>query len=159
MDNHQSLNQMARSATLHCLTGCAIGEVSGLVIGTWLGLSNIATIALAVLLAFMFGFGLSTIPLLRAGLLFAAAFPVVLAADTLSITTMEIVDNLVMLAFPGAMGEGLMNPLFWVALALSLVAAFWAAYPVNRYLLQKNKGHALVMKYHHGHTGGHHHGH
>lgn len=145
-----SLNAMARSATLHCLTGCAIGEVSGLVIGTILGWSAIATIILAVSLAFGFGFALSTIPLLKAGLGFFAALSIVFAADTLSIATMELVDNLVMFIIPGAMEAGIVNPLFWIAMPMALTAAFFAAYPVNKYLLKKNKGHALVMAYHEG---------
>jgi hypothetical protein len=148
---HQSLNHMAASATLHCLTGCAIGEVAGLIIGTALGFSNEATIILAIALAFVFGFLLSTLPLLKAGLGFFATLSIVFAADTLSIATMEIVDNLVMALIPGAMDAGLVNPLFWIAMPISLAVAFAAAYPVNRYLLTKGKGHALVMKYHQGH--------
>lgn len=151
MNHHKNINHMAMSATLHCLTGCAIGEVSGLVIGTIAGLSSAATIILAIALAFVFGFTLSTLPLLKAGVGFFAALSVVFAADTLSIATMEIVDNIVMILIPGAMDAGLVNPLFWIAMPLSLAAAFIAAYPVNRYLLTKGKGHALVMKYHHGH--------
>lgn len=148
--NH-SLNQMAASATLHCLTGCAIGEITGLITGTALGLDNLTTVVISITLAFVFGFSLSTLPLLQAGLTFTKALSVVVAADTLSITTMEIVDNLVMLMIPGAMSAGLVNPLFWIAMPVSLAAAFVAAYPVNKYLLQRNKGHALTMKYHHGH--------
>lgn len=147
------LNKMAASATLHCLTGCAIGEIAGLVIGTALGWSNIATTVLAVALAFFFGFLLSTLPLLRAGLTFLPALSIVAAADTLSIATMEVVDNAVMLIIPGAMDAGLVNPLFWIALPVALGVAYAAAYPVNRYLLQRNKGHALVMSYHAGHHG------
>lgn len=143
---------MAVSATLHCLTGCAIGEVTGLVLGTILGLSTGMTIILAVSLAFVFGFALSTIPLVKAGMGFFAALSVVFAADTLSITTMEIVDNAVMAIIPGAMGAGLVNPLFWVAMPIALTAAFFAALPVNKYLLKRNKGHALTMK----HLGHHH---
>ena len=143
---------MAVSATLHCLTGCAIGEVTGLVLGTILGLSTSMTIILAVSLAFVFGFALSTIPLVKAGMGFFAALSVVFAADTLSITTMEIVDNAVMAIIPGAMGAGLVNPLFWVAMPIALTAAFFAALPVNKYLLKRNKGHALTMK----HLGHHH---
>lgn len=145
------LNQMARSATLHCLTGCAIGEVTGLIIGTALGLTTIATIIIAVTLAFIFGFALSTLPLLKAGLTFAAALPIVFAADTLSIATMEVVDNGVMALIPGAMDAGLVNPIFWIGMPFALTVAYFAAYPVNKYLLKKNKGHALVMKYHEGH--------
>ena len=144
--NHDN-NAMAVSATLHCLTGCAIGEIVGLMIGTALGLSNLETIALAVSLAFAFGYALSTIPLLKAGLGLGSALSVVLAADTLSIATMEVVDNLVMLAIPGAMESGLVNPIFWLGMSLALTAAFFAAYPVNRYLLSKGKGHALTHEY------------
>jgi hypothetical protein len=145
-----NVNAMAVSATLHCLTGCAIGEIFGLMIGTALGLSNVATIAIAVALAFLFGYTLSTLPLLKAGLAFGTALSVVLAADTLSILTMEIVDNVVMAVIPGAMNAGLVNPLFWVGMIIALTAAFLAAFPVNRYLLQKGKGHALTHEYHQG---------
>jgi hypothetical protein len=143
-----SVNRMAVSATLHCLTGCAIGEIMGLMIGTALGLSNLVTIALAVMLAFIFGYSLSTLPLLKAGLAFGTALSVVLAADTLSILTMEVVDNLVMALIPGAMNAGLVNPIFWVGMMIALTAAFFAAYPVNRVLLQRGKGHALTHQYH-----------
>lgn len=149
-----NLNAMAASATLHCLTGCAIGEIAGLMIGSALGLGVGATIALAVVLAFFFGYLLSTLPLLKAGLGFFAAFSVVFAADTLSIATMEVVDNLVMAVIPGAMDAGLVNPIFWLSMMLALTVAFAAAFPVNRYLLTKGKGHALVHRYqgHENHT-------
>lgn len=143
-----NVNGMALSATLHCLTGCAIGEITGLIVGTALGFSTLATIALAVALAFFFGYALSTMPLLRAGLALGTALSVVVAADTLSILTMEIVDNAVMAVIPGAMDAGLVNPVFWVAMMIALTAAFFAAYPVNRYLLRKGKGHALTHEYH-----------
>ena len=146
--NVGSVNRMAISATLHCLTGCAIGEIVGLILGTALGLSNFVTIALAVTLAFVFGYFLSTLPLLKAGLAFGAALSVVLAADTLSILTMEVVDNLVMVLIPGAMNAGLVNPIFWVGMMIALTAAFFAAYPVNRVLLQRGKGHALTHQFH-----------
>ena len=153
--DHQGVDmaskEMAVSATLHCLTGCALGEVAGLIIGTAFGLSNYATIVLAVVLAFVFGFTLSTLPLLKAGVGFVAALSVVFAADTLSIATMEVVDNLVMLAIPGAMDAGLASPLFWISMPISLAAAFFAALPVNLFLLRRNKGHALTMQYHTGH--------
>ncbi len=151
MEEGKALNSMAKSATLHCLTGCAIGEILGLVIGTAIGLSTIATIALAVTLAFFFGFLLSTLPLLKVGLGFFSALSIVFAADTLSIATMEVVDNAVMAIIPGAMEAGLVNPLFWISMPIALTAAFFAAYPVNKYLLKRNKGHALTMKYHEGH--------
>ena len=148
--HHQmgSTNAMAVSATLHCLTGCAIGEILGLVIGTAWGLGNVATIAIAVALAFLFGYALSTLPLLRAGLGVGAALTVVLAADTLSIATMEVVDNLVMAVVPGAMEAGLVNPVFWLSMMLALTVAFFAAWPVNRYLLARGKGHALTHEFH-----------
>ena len=143
------INAMAASATLHCLTGCAIGEIAGLVIGTAAGLDNGWTIAVSIGLAFVFGFTLSSLPLLRAGLTLGATLSVVVAADTLSIATMEVVDNVVMALIPGAMNAGLVNVVFWVGMAISLAAAFVAAYPVNRYLLQRGKGHALTHEYHH----------
>jgi hypothetical protein len=142
------LNAMAASATLHCLTGCAIGEVAGLIIGTAAGLSNGLTIAISIALAFFFGYTLSTLPLLKAGLALGTALSVVLAADTLSILTMEVVDNLVVAVIPGAMNAGLVNVIFWISLMLSLGIAFFAAYPVNRYLLKRGKGHALTHEYH-----------
>jgi Domain of unknown function (DUF4396) len=142
------VNSMALSATLHCLTGCAIGEILGLMIGTAIGLSTGWTIVLAVSLAFLFGYALSTLPLLKAGLGLGAALAVVFAADTLSIATMEVVDNAVMAVIPGAMEAGLVNAVFWVSMMIALTAAFFAAYPVNRYLLQRGKGHALTHGYH-----------
>ncbi len=146
--NQKGLTNMAANATLHCLTGCALGEIVGLIIGTLFGLGNLPTIILAIILAFVFGFALSTLPLLKAGLGFFAALSVVAAADTLSIATMEVVDNIVMALIPGAMTAGLVNPLFWISMPISLAFAFLAAYPVNKYLLTQGKGHALVMKYH-----------
>lgn len=148
----KQLNRMAASATLHCLLGCAIGEVLGLIIGTALGWGAWPTLILAIALAFVFGFTLSTLPLLRAGVGFLAALSVVVAADTLSIATMEVVDNTVMMIIPGAMSAGLANPLFWIGMLIALAVAYVVAYPVNRYLLTKGKGHALVMKYHKGHN-------
>ena len=148
--NSSSLNRVAFSATVHCLTGCAIGEVLGLVIGTALGWSNFATIVLAVVLAFFFGYSLTMVPLLRSGIALSAALPLALAADTLSITVMEIVDNLVMVVVPGAMEAGPLSLLFWGALAFALAVAFVAAFPVNRYLIARGKGHAVVHE-HHGH--------
>ena len=147
-----TLNAMAASATLHCLTGCAIGEVLGLIVGTAAGFSNGATIVLSIALAFLFGYTLSTLPLIKSGMAVAAAVTLVFAADTLSIATMEVVDNLVMAVIPGAMNAGLVNPTFWIGMPASLLVAFFAAYPVNRYLLQRGKGHALTHE-HHGATG------
>ncbi len=146
-----NLNSMAASATLHCLTGCAIGEIVGLMIGTAAGLSTGVTIALAVGLAFLFGYALSTLPLLQAGLGFFAAFSLVFAADTLSIATMEVVDNIVMAVIPGAMDAGLVNPIFWLGMMIALTAAYIAAFPVNRYMLARGKGHALTHEYYHDH--------
>jgi hypothetical protein len=143
-----SLNHTAWSATLHCLTGCAIGEVLGMVIGTALGWGNTATIALAVVLAFFFGYALTLLPLLKAvGV--ATAVKLALAADTASITVMEIVDNAIMLAIPGAMNAGLDSALFWGSLAFSLAVAAIAAFPVNRWLIERGMGHAVVHAHHH----------
>lgn len=148
---NNNLNSTALSATMHCLTGCAIGEITGLILGLIFGWPGLLTLAVSIGLAFLFGYTLSLIPLLKAGLTLGAAMSLVLAADTLSILTMEIVDNLTVFVVPGAMSAGLVNPLFWVTLALALFVAFWAAFPVNRYLLSRGKGHALVHEYHHGH--------
>ena len=147
---NSSLNRTAFSATLHCLTGCAIGEVLGIVIGTALGWSNVATIVLAIVLAFFFGYGLTMLPLLRSGMALGAVLPLAFASDTLSITVMEIVDNLIIVVVPGAMDAGLGSLLFWGSLAFALAVAFVAAFPVNRYLIARGKGHAVVHK-HHGH--------
>ena len=144
-----SLNAIAFWATLHCLTGCAIGEVLGMVIGTGLGLSNGATIALAVALAFVFGYAFTAVPLLRARMPWRLALRLALAADTASIAIMELVDNAVMLAIPGAMDAPLGSPLFWGALVLALLVAAAAAYPVNRALIRRGAGHAVVHAHHH----------
>jgi Domain of unknown function (DUF4396) len=144
----RSLNKTAWSATLHCLTGCAIGEVLGMVIGTALGWGNGATIALAVVLAFLFGYALTLRPLLKA-MGFAEAAKLALAADSASITVMEIVDNAVMLVIPGAMDAGLASILFWASLGLSLALAAVAAFPVNRWLIARGRGHAVVHSHHH----------
>jgi hypothetical protein len=146
-----SLNRVAFSATLHCLTGCAIGEVLGMVIGTALGWGNWPTVALSIVLAFGFGYSFTMAPLLRSGLALAAAAPLALASDTLSIAVMEIVDNTVMLLVPGALDAGLGDLLFWGSLAFSLAVAFVAAFPVNRWLIARGKGHAVVHA-HHGHA-------
>ena len=138
----------AVSATLHCLTGCAIGEVLGMILATWWGWGNAASIALAVGLAFVFGYSLTMAPLLRAGLALGAAVPVALAADTISIAVMEIVDNAVLLLYPGAMDAGLDSVLFWGALALALAVAFVITVPVNRWMISRGKGHAVVHEYH-----------
>jgi len=140
---------VAASATLHCLTGCAIGEVLGMVIGTALGLSNAATVALSIVLAFAFGYGLTMRGVLHAGVRLAAALKVALAADTVSILVMEIVDNAVLLGVPGAMEAGLTTWLFWASLAFSLIVAFVVTVPVNRWMIGRGKGHAVVHAYHH----------
>jgi hypothetical protein len=145
-----SLNRLAFSATAHCLTGCAIGEVLGLAIGTLLGWGNVATIVLAIVLAFFFGYSLTMLPLLRSGLSLATVLPLAFASDTLSITVMEIVDNLIIVLIPGAMDAGLTSALFWGSLAFALAVAFVAAFPVNRWLIARGKGHAVVHEYHHG---------
>jgi hypothetical protein len=145
----RALTSLAVSATLHCLTGCAIGEVLGMVIGTALGWSDLATIALAVGLAFLFGYALTIRPVLRSGLPLRAAIRVALIADTLSITVMEVVDNAIMLAIPGAMDAGLGSWLFWGALAVALAVAFAVTVPVNRALIARGRGHAVVHQHHH----------
>ena len=152
-----SLNRTAFSATAHCLTGCAIGEVLGMVIGTALGWGNFATIVLAIVLAFFFGYSLTMLPLLRSGIALASALPLAFASDTLSIAVMEIADNAVILVVPGAMEAGLGGLLFWGSLAFALAIAFTVAFPVNRYLIARGRGHAVVHEYHHGNHE--HHGH
>jgi len=147
-----SLTSLAFSATAHCLTGCAIGEVLGMVVGTYLGLANSTTVAISVTLAFLFGYLLTIRPLLKNGVALRPALALAFASDTLSIVTMEVIDNAVMLIIPGAMDAGLGTILFWASLAFSLVLAFLAAVPVNRWLLSKGRGHALVHQYHHAHS-------
>ena len=147
-----SMRQLAFGATLHCLTGCAIGEVLGMVIGTGLGWDDVPTILLSVVLAFLFGYSLTLRPLLASGLAFAAAARLALAADTLSITVMEIVDNAIMLVIPGAMEAGPRSALFWGSLVVALGIAFVAAFPVNYWLIRRGRGHAVVHQ-HHGHGG------
>jgi len=144
----RSLTALAVSATLHCLTGCAIGEVLGLVLATWWGWGDVASIGLAVALAFAFGYALTLTPVLRSGLSLRQAVRIALAADTLSILTMELVDNGVVVAVPGAMEAGLTDPLFWGSLAFSLVVAFVVTVPVNRWLIARGKGHAVVHEFH-----------
>ena len=139
----------AAAATLHCLTGCAIGEVLGMVIGTALGLHNAATVVLSIALAFVFGYGLTMRSVLRAGVGLRAAFQVALAADTLSIAVMELLDNAVVVAVPGAMDAGLGSVLFWASLAFSLLVAFVLTTPVNRWMIGRGRGHAVMHAYHH----------
>lgn len=145
---------MAINATLHCLTGCAIGEILGMMLGVFFGWHMATTMLVAITLAFIFGYSFSLIPLLRGGLRLAEALPIVLAADTLSILTMEVVDNSIMAAIPGAMDAGLVNPIFWLSMSLALSVAFVAAVPVNYYLLKRGKGHALIHQRHHTHHNG-----
>ena len=148
MAREDSLNALAFSATVHCLTGCAIGEVLGMIIGTALGWSDVQTIVLAIALAFLFGYTLTSLPLLRSGMALGAVIPLALASDTVSIAVMEIVDNAVLLLVPGAMEAGLGDLKFWLSLAFALLVAGAAAYPVNRWLLARGKGHAVVHQHH-----------
>lgn len=150
MDHHvpRATWSVAAAATLHCLTGCAIGEVLGMVVGTTFGLHNAATVALSIVLAFVFGYGLTMRSVLRSGLDLRSAFKVALAADTVSIAIMEILDNLVVVAIPGAIDAGLTSALFWGSLAFSLVVAFVLTIPVNRSMISRGKGHAVAHQYH-----------
>jgi hypothetical protein len=147
----QSLNRLAFSATVHCLTGCATGEVLGMIIGTALDWSNGATIAISIALAFFFGYSFTSWPLLRSGLVLSAVIPLALASDTISIAIMELVDNTIIVLIPGAMDATLSDVRFWAARALALLIAGMAAYPANRWLLARGKGHAVVHQYHHAH--------
>jgi hypothetical protein len=147
MTSHD-LNRVAFSATVHCLTGCAIGEVLGMIIGTALGFSDLGTIALAVVLAFFFGYTLTSLPLLRSGMALGAVVPIALASDTISIAIMEVVDNAILLLIPGAMDLGLGDAGFWASLAVALLIAGAAAYPANRWLISRGKGHAVVHRHH-----------
>jgi Domain of unknown function (DUF4396) len=145
-----SLNRIAFSATVHCLTGCAIGEVLGMVLATWWGWGDAASIALAIVLAFFFGYTLTSLPLLRSGMGIRQVAPLAFASDTASITVMEIVDNLFILIVPGAIAAELGDPLFWWSLAVALLIAGAVAFPLNRWLIKRGRGHA-VMHAHHGH--------
>ena len=154
MDTHQQHGSaavswgMAAQATLHCLTGCAIGEVLGMVIGTSLGLHDLTTVVLAVALAFLFGYALTMRGVLRAGVPFRAAVKVALAADTVSIAVMEFIDNAIMLSVPGAMEAGISSWIFWGSLAFALAVAFVLTWPLNRWMMGRGKGHAVVHAYH-----------
>ncbi|HKY71985.1 MAG TPA: DUF4396 domain-containing protein [Nitrospira sp.] len=143
-----SLNQTAFMATVHCLTGCTIGEVLGMVLGTAFGWSNWPTVALAVVLAFFFGYAMTLVPLRRAGMAWGTALGLAFASDTLSMATMELVDNAIILVIPGAMDAGLTDPLFWGSLVVAMIVAGVAAFPVNRWLIGQGKGHALVHAHH-----------
>ena len=146
----RSLNALALSATVHCLTGCAIGEVLGMILATWWGWGDVASIFLAIVLAFFFGYGLTSLPLLRSGMSVRQVAPLAFASDTASIGTMEIVDNLFVVIVPGALAAGLGDGLFWWSLAVGLLIAGTIAYPLNRWLISRGKGHA-VMHAHHAH--------
>ena len=150
MDRSSDLTRTAISATLHCLTGCAFGEILGLVIATALGWGDVTSMALAIALAFVFGYSFTLVPLLRSGMGLRSAIPIGLASDTFSIVTMETIDTATILLIPGAMAAGLGDPLFWGSLAGALFLAFWAALPVNRWLIARGRGHA-VMHAHHAH--------
>jgi hypothetical protein len=150
VDRASELTRTAVSATLHCLTGCAIGEILGLVIATALGWGDVASMALAIALAFVFGYSFTLLPLLRSGMEPRSALPIAFASDTFSIVTMETIDTATILLIPGAMSAGLGDALFWGSLAGALFLAFWAALPVNRWLIARGKGHA-VMHAHHAH--------
>src|SRR4051812_16423533 len=143
-----SLNRLAFSATVHCLTGCAIGEVLGMILATWWGWGDVASIALAIVLAFFFGYGLTSLPLLRSGMTVRQVAPLAFASDTASIATMEIVDNLFIVVVPGALAAGLGDPLFWWSLGVSLLIAGAVAFPVNRWLIARGRGHAVVHARH-----------
>src|SRR4051795_9343580 len=145
-----SMNRLDLTVSVHCLTGCVIGEVLGMVLATWWGWGNLASILLAIVLAFFFGYALTSLPLLRSGMGVRQVAPLAFASDTASITTMEIVDNLFILIVPGAIAAGLGDPLFWWSLAVGLLIAGAVAFPVNRWLLVRGKGHA-VMHAHHAH--------
>jgi len=147
-DAGTSLTRTAFSATVHCLTGCAIGEILGMVLSTWWGWSNTGNVVLSVSLAFVFGYSLTMLPLLRSGLTLRRSVPLAFASDTLSIGTMELFDTLIILIVPGAIDAGLGEPLFWGSLAGALFVAFWAAFPVNRALIGRGKGHAVIHAYH-----------
>jgi Domain of unknown function (DUF4396) len=139
-----SLNRTALMATVHCLTGCAIGEVLGMVLATWWGWGDVASVVLSIVLAFVFGYGLTSLPLLRSGLPARRVAPLALASDTASITTMEIVDSLFVIVVPGALAAGLGDALFWWSLLVALLLAGCFAFPVNRWLIARGRGHAVV---------------
>jgi hypothetical protein len=143
-----SVNRLALEATLHCLTGCAVGEILGMVIATALGLGDVVSVGLAVVLAFCFGYALTLRPVLRSGLPFRRALPLALASDTISIATMEVVDNAFIVAVPGALAAGLTDSLFWWSLVVSLAVAFAVALPVNRALISRGRGHAVLHELH-----------
>ena len=142
------MNRLALSATAHCLSGCAIGEVLGMVLSTWWGWGGAASIALAILLAFFFGYLLTSLPLLRSGMPLRRVAPLAFASDTASIATMEVVDNLFIILVPGALAAGLADGLFWWSLAVGLVIAGAVAFPINRWLISCGRGHAVIHQHH-----------
>ena len=148
----ESLNRLSVSATLHCMTGCVLGEIVGLAVASALGFGNLGQVATAIFLAFVFGYTLTSRPLFKAGLALGAVVPIALATDTVSISIMEAIDNATMLAFPGAMDAGFDTFKYWGTMALGFAIAFPFAFLANRYLLARGKGHALVHEYHHGHA-------
>jgi uncharacterized protein DUF4396 len=148
MHGQTSLNKVAFSATVHCLTGCAIGEVLGMILSTWWGWGDVASISLAIVLAFFFGYGLTSLPLLRAGMPLRRVVPLALASDTASIGTMEVVDNVFILLVPGALAASLDDALFWWSLGVSLLVAGAVAYPLNRWLISRGRGHAVIHAHH-----------
>src|SRR3954454_23533694 len=148
MNTSTPLNRLAFTATVHCLTGCAIGEILGMVLATWWGWGDFASIALAIVLAFFFGYALTSLPLLRSGMSVRQVAPLAFASDTASITTMEIVDNLFIIIVPGAISAGLGDPLFWWSLGVGLLIAGIVAFPLNRWLITRGKGHAVMHAHH-----------
>jgi hypothetical protein len=149
IEGMEASGSMARKATVHCLIGCGIGEVLGMVLGTAFDWSNLTTVVTSVVLAFIFGFSLTMLPLLRANMSLVAALQTAFASDAVSITTMEIVDNLVIVVVPGALAASLTDGLFWVTLAASLAIAFCVTVPVNYWLIKRGKGHAVMHEHHH----------
>jgi hypothetical protein len=147
-DNGPSLDRLAAQATTHCLTGCAIGEVLGLVIASQLGWHDLPSVVLAIVLAFTFGYALTIRQLLAAGIAVRRALGLAFASDTISITVMEIVDTLIVLVIPGAMAAGIVDPLFWGSLAFALAVAWVVAFPVNRWLIARGLGHAVIHDHH-----------
>ncbi len=146
--SNTSLKKVAFMATVHCLTGCAVGEILGMIIGTYFNIHNLAAIGLSIVLAFVFGYSLSMLPLLKSGMTLRRAWPLAFASDTVSISVMELMDNLIVFLIPGALDAPLNSLLFWGSLVVSLLVAFWSAYPVNMYLISKGQGHAVMHKHH-----------
>ncbi len=146
--DHQNYNQLALHATAHCLTGCAAGEILGFLFGAWFGWGIVSTIVLSIVLAFVISYVLTMRPLLGSGMTFRSAFKIAIAADTLSVTTMEITDNAIMLIIPGAVNAMPKDPIFWWSLIIALAVAFVVTLPVNRWMIKRGKGHSLIMHDH-----------